>query len=687
MSESPASLQVDLPSGRRVKIKSDRVLLRFPLTSPADVMKEAHEVERELDPDFLWEVSPEGEFSFERLALEYFGDGLSIPQKIAIAQKLYTSPIYFYKKGRGVYKKAPVDALNAARAALERKAKEAEQIEQWKSALMKYQMPDAVGQQLSMLLYQPDKNALTYKAYSLACEALKINPVTLADRCGMIPSTHEFHFNRFLAAAFPRGTAFPEFDRETHALLTSCAESLPIADVQAFSIDDRTTTEFDDAFSVSRLEEDRFLLGIHIAAPALAIARDSSLDGIARKRLSTVYMPGRKITMLPDSVIEAFTLKENTTPPALSLYVTINAKGEVLEQKTALNRITMAGNYAFEQIDLSFALDRHDIGELNTMTDKLAVLWRFAQVQNKLRGKKENERTEFSFYVDWSHDPNGVVTIEPRLRGSPLDRLIAECAIFVNNQWGQWLHQHKAAGMYRTKTGARVRMSTKPAEHQGLGVAHYLWATSPLRRYTDMVNQRQLIAVLNNEPPPYPVGDTDLFSIIAEFEATYKQYAEFQNSMERYWCLRWLMQEKIETAEAIVLRRKEGEERTGVRLTNAPLILMLADLPKSLPTGSLIELSINAINPLFATISAHFKSVLKDAGEEPETIDDSSDDDDDHEGEGGIGIENGIESGNGGNQDGNQGGTDSAFQGSEVGDQESFDKKSSFLSDSVRTEF
>src|SRR6202011_5610039 len=116
---------------------------------------------------------------------------------------------------------------------------------------------------------------------------------------------------RFLFGAFPRGTDFPRID------VRPTVPDLPLAAVRAFSIDDAMTTEIDDAFSVRALPNGHLEIGIHIAAPALAIPRGSPLDAIARGRLSTVYMPGRKITMLPDDVIQRFTLAAGSEPAAL----------------------------------------------------------------------------------------------------------------------------------------------------------------------------------------------------------------------------------------------------------------------------------------------------------------------------------------------------------------------------------
>ena len=130
-----------------------------------------------------------------------------------------------------------------------------------------------------MLLYKPDKNALEWKALAAACEARKTNPVELLDACGAIPSTHDYHFDAFVAEAFPQGLAFPPWGN------AAALPELPMAPVRAFSIDDATTTEIDDAFSVRELANGNYEVGIHIACPALAIPRDSALDRIARARL------------------------------------------------------------------------------------------------------------------------------------------------------------------------------------------------------------------------------------------------------------------------------------------------------------------------------------------------------------------------------------------------------------------
>ena len=591
LADNDTSLQVEAASGKRLKVKAANVLLRFADPSPSALLADAQTLAADLDPNFLWEVSRDREFAFSELAGEYFGRAPKPAEAAALAICLHRSPMHFYRKGRGRYRAAPADALRAALAGTERKRREAEQVAAWAEELEAGRLPDALRAKLSMLLYKPDKLALETRALQAACDALQTSPLALLAACGAIPSTHEYHFQRFLFEAFPHGTAFPPL---TDTLDVSDLQRAP---VRAFSIDDATTTEIDDAFSVRALADGRFEIGIHIAAPALAIARGTRLDEIARGRLSTAYMPGRKITMLPVAAIERFTLAAATTPPALSLYVETAQDGTPLGFATRVERVPIAANLRLDAIGERFA-GPAEPGEPE-WTDELRTLWRAAQRLEAARGKPEVPRIDYSFYVDWEAAPDGRVAIVPRVRGSPLDKLVAELMICVNGTWAKLLADAGAPGLYRTQAAGKVKMSTTPEAHQGLGVAQYLWASSPLRRYSDLVNQRQLLAVVRGEKPPYAPGDAELFAAAADFEATYAQYAEFQSRMEHYWCLRWLIQERIAETAATVIRENL------VRFDALPLTLRVADLPALAPE-SRVRLVIGRIDLLALTLEARY---------------------------------------------------------------------------------
>ncbi len=604
LADNDTSLQVEAASGKRLKIKSGAVLLRFSAPAPVALLADAQRQAQELDPNFLWEVSGDDDFAFTDLAVEYHGRAPQPAEAAAVALALASAPMYFYKRGKGRYRKAPPDALRAALASVERKKQEAAQIGEWIGELAAHRLPEAMRPALPMLLHAPNKQSLEWKALAAACERERTSPLALLAACGAIPSTHEYHYDAFLAQAFPHGIAFAPF-----GALPPPPE-LPLGDAPVFSIDDATTVEIDDAFSVRALANGHFDVGIHIAAPALAIARGGALDAIARARLSTVYMPGRKITMLPDDVVAAFTLGQGRTPPALSLHAEVAADGTLIRHETRLERVRVAANLRLDAIGEAFvrALPSPDDPP---WTDELRTLWRFAQRLADARGKPDIARIDYSFYVDWDVDggdavrEKGRVAIVPRSRGSPLDKLVAELMIFVNATWGKALADADAPGLYRTQGNGKVKMSTRAGEHQGLGVTHYLWASSPLRRYSDLVNQRQLIALVAGAKPPHEEGDAELFAALADFEATYSQYAEFQDRMEHYWCLRWLLQEHVTETTATVIRENL------VRFDRLPLVLRLADLPACAPETA-VRVAIGRVDLLAATFECRFAGPMPD---------------------------------------------------------------------------
>ncbi len=590
LADNDTSLQVETASGKRMKIKAANVLLRFADPAPGALLAEAQALAEDIDPAFLWEASGGGEFAFVDLATEYFGRVPRPGEAASLAFCLHASPMYFYKKGKGRYKAAPPEALKAALAAAERKRREAEEVAVLAAELLAGRLPQAIRDHLPMLLYRPDKQAMATRAVAAACETAHTNALALLASCGAIPSTHDYHFNRFLSEAFPRGTAFPDYGTVPDA------PELPLARVEAFSIDDATTTEIDDAFSVRALANGNFEIGIHIAAPALAILRGSALDAIARDRLSTVYMPGRKITMLPDEAIARFTLAAGAPRPALSLYVETMPDGTPLRQATRLELVPIAANLRLDTVGEQFVAAASP-GD-PCWTDELRALWRLGEKLEAARGKPDVPRLDYTFLVDWDAAADGRIAIVPRARGSPLDKLIAELMIHVNSSWGKLLHEANAPGLYRTQQAGKVKMSTKPEPHQGLGVAHYLWASSPLRRYSDLVNQRQLIAAVAGDTLPYVEGDAELFAVLGAFEVTYAQYAEFQSRMEHYWCLRWLEQERLREATASVVRDNL------VRFDGLPLYVRVADLPAA--AAPRVRLAIGAVDLLAATVEVHY---------------------------------------------------------------------------------
>jgi exoribonuclease-2 len=583
LSDSGASLQVESQSGKRSKVKASSVLLRFERPALAEFLGASQQLADGIDADFLWQVCGPDEFGFEALARDYYGHEPSATESAAVAIRLHASPMYFYKKGRGRYRAAPEENLKAALASVERKKRQAEQIAQWVDELGRGVLPEALRSQVHALLFKPDRNAIEVKALEQACAETQLSPARLLAKCGALASPHDYHVDRFAAEYFPAGREYKG------AVELRDTSALPLAEVEAFSIDDEGTTEIDDAFSCVLLENGDYRIGVHIAAPALAFGSDSALEAQGAERLSTVYFPGDKITMLPDAVIEKCTLVAGRECAVVSMYLDVaGADFSVRGTHSVTERIRIASNLRIDSLQQRFNAESLQSGRVEGPSgDALSALWRLATQLKALRGEKaddQGDRVDYSFAIEGGH-----VAIVPRQRGSPIDLVVSELMIFVNATWGKLLADNAVAAIYRTQANFKTRMSLEAAPHAGLGVAQYAWSSSPLRRYVDLVNQRQLIALIHRQPPPFPRRSPRLLEIARRFELTYDAYNEFQRGMERYWVLRYFEQEGMTRFLASVIREDL------VRAETLPFITRVPGMPAH-PPGTRVWIGVSGVD-------------------------------------------------------------------------------------------
>ncbi len=646
LSDQGAALQVESASGKRSKVKSGHVLFDFREPDAATLMRDALALADTIDLAFLWECAPQAEFSFKDLATDYFGRAATPVESAALVTRLHSAPMYFYRKGRGHYRPAPADALKAALAGIERKQREAALQGEYVSELKASRLPDALRAQARELLFKPDRNRTEFKALVEASAALSTTPERLMLAVGGLASPEALHRDRFIFEFFPRGTGF------ANVPIAAIAE-LPLAEAEAFSIDDSQTTEIDDALSVRAIDppadaptdasvgSKAWRIGIHIAAPGLSIRRGDAIDAMARDRYSTVYAPGEKITMLPDSVVEAFTLAAGRACAAVSLYVDAieDANGDgagwrIVASSSRIERVMIADNLRHDLLDDQVTEGNLASGEGDyPRKDQIAVLWRFAQALNEKRQeariasglkRESHQRADYNFRVDGDAvSGSQTIAITERRRGAPLDTIVAELMILANSTWGRLLAERGVSGIYRAQNAAfgpagRVRMVTHPAPHAGLGVAQYAWSTSPLRRYVDLVNQWQIVACIRDDETnaPFARNDADLFAVVSGFDAAYAAYAEYQSKMERHWCLRWLQQEARTTVEA----RATGREDNAI-LIEIPLLIRvpgLAGLPTPIARGQRIEVEIVSCDEIDLTVQCRLTAII----EEVDALDD-----------------------------------------------------------------
>lgn len=640
LSEAETSAQVELDSGKRLKVKAANFLLKFEKPTPAQLMAGAQAVAAAIELDMAWEFAPEGDFAFADLARDYFSEQATLEQQAGTLMALYEAPHYFRRAGKGKFRKASADILAQALAAIEKKKQIALQIEAWVKELSEGACPQAIRDQLYKILFKPDKNAPEYKAVVEASRATHLGPLDLLIKAGAIDSPYQFHWKRFLLENFPKGTAFPKLDAP---LIT---DQLPLSGARAFSIDDSATTEIDDALSVQGLGTGTVVVGIHIAAPALAISPNSAVDHVGRARLSTVYMPGYKLTMLPDEVVQKYTLMEGQDCPAVSLYVTLDeATLEIKASETKLERVHIGANLRHDQLDavvttawLEDLRFEHNIDPqpLLNKREQLSFLYRLAKDlkarREVVRGKPENfNRPDYNFRLvgNDGREPDGVeqVQISVRQRGAPLDLIVSEAMILANSTWGSWMAELGVPGIYRSQAsmlpGVKVRMGTKALPHAGIGVKSYAWSSSPLRRYVDLVNQWQIIACARHGKTaalaaPFKPKDAELFSIISSFDAAYSAYNGYQNAIERFWTLKYLQQNAIQEVEATLFKDNLA------RADHLPLVLPVMGA-QGLPRGARVLVKLGDIDlvslDIHGTVIDHLDAQALD------TEDDLEDDD------------------------------------------------------------
>ena len=584
--KNDATYQVDTQHGKRTKVKANNVFAEFD-GDMAAFLENAQAQAADIDTDLLWEVCGEEEFSAEAIAEEYFGHAPTKTELAATLIALYAAPMYFYKKAKGVFKAAPEKTLKQALAAIERKKQQDAQIDTWVEALKRGEMPSEITADLKTILHAPDKQSLTYKAFTKAADALKTSAYELAKKTGGITSIPQYLQDGFEIKYFPKGTGFPDLPLPE-------MPDLPKADVTAFSIDDESTTEVDDALSLTDLGNGTKRVGIHIAAPSLAIKPGDKMKKNIMERLSTVYFPGGKITMLPENWIAAFSLDAGAYRPAVSIYFDVDSEFNVGELTCKIEAVNIAENLRIQTIEPHFNAETglDEAGEM-MFAHHQDLIWfhQFAVALQKARGKYEPDRApQYDYSIEL--DEEGKVSVVRRERGSPIDMLVSEMMILANSTWAQMLHDNDLPGLFRVQPAGKVRMSTKSEPHIGMGVQHYGWFTSPLRRAADYINQKQLLSLIDDSAEPlFQQSDAELFAALRDFDTAYAAYADFQRQMEAYWSLVYLQQQGTSELTATILKEDL------VRIEGLPLVTRATGIPFDALPKSQVLLKITELDP------------------------------------------------------------------------------------------
>ncbi len=355
--------------------------------------------------------------------------------------------------------------------------------------------------------------------------------------------------------------------------------SLPL-----MTIDGQSTLDFDDALSIEKMG-DRFRLGIHIVDVGHFVHKGDVIDQEALSRGSSIYMPDQKISMLPTELSEGLcSLKAGQLRPAISTMVNLSHSLEIIDYEILPSLVNIKHQLTYYDVNLA-ADQNQDVMILREISQKFR--------QRRLdSGAVQISVPEINV---WLAD-DGTLSVNKINRESPGRMLVAELMILANWLTAKYLAEHNMPAVFRTQPPPRERLyrgdegtlyqnwmqrrflsrfvlSHRADKHSGLGLDAYVTATSPIRKYFDLVTQRQVRAALGLEQP-YTSEEID--RLIQLLEVPMGNVSRIQSGRHRYWLLKYLEQRIGEKEEAIVLKKQRNHYQ--ILLSN---YMIECDLPIS----------------------------------------------------------------------------------------------------------
>ncbi|CAK0753273.1 exoribonuclease II [Gammaproteobacteria bacterium] len=582
LEERKGKLRLLTESGREVSVSSKQVVHVHALRLDIDQAREAltralqsratcrQALMATVDMSGLWEVLKDeaGDFAateLAELALNEAGDD----QVAAVLGALYRDRVYFRARGEGF---RPTDATTVAailtqRTREEEKAIRTRRVSEWLRAVWDGQLVSAPpeGPEIIEMLKDVALNGEEARTRERLMEILRaagLNeegaPFQLLVRLG----TWALDENLMLLRLDTRCEHPPEV-LSAASLLAQVSrwswQDLPREDLTErtiYTVDSATTRDVDDGLSLTAIHGG-FEVGIHITDVATVIPQDSILDSEARLRGTSIYLPDLLIPMLPTVISEGLcSLEEGVLRPAVSLLLTVDEAGTVCAQRFALTVVRVTQHVTYKEVDAALASDNSS--PWHTLLT-IARAWRAAR---RAQGALFLAFPEVTVMVG----EGGEARIEREDRETGAQVLVSEMMIQVNRLTAMVLKEAGIACLYRSQAAPRERLfdgvvphdlwlnyrqrmqlsraetGVEPAVHHGLGIDAYVTASSPLRRYADLVNQRQFIAFLRGKSPPYSVAD--LNALLTTIERPVSQASLLEQNRRRYWLLRVLEQRR-----------------------------------------------------------------------------------------------------------------------------------------------
>jgi exoribonuclease II len=578
--------------GREQSLSEERLLWRFgvKVATPAEwpqVAARLHEslaaLRQEIDVALLWEAARELDSSalngLHDLAALYFSADTDTEHLVALWLALAEDRLYFKRRGRDWELRTPeqIEELQTQR----RREREREEMRQNSTAWLAQaaraetlSMDDAPAPLIERLecWLRGDKDKDIDDWLSDPADSVKLKPRELVfailQKLGRIPADADRDI--IIAGLKPEfSDAVNEAAQAVQPWLHEVGQ--PVCEL-AFSIDDEDTREVDDALAVAR-DGDTWKITIAVSDPACVVHRGDTIDREAMRRGTTVYLPTQSVLMMPENVsCDIASLTAGHVRSALLIEVWLDDLGEIKDSCIRRAAIQVAQRLHYEEADQLLAEG------CDATAETLRTLSRLGQI---LKARRESEgalsfnRAEYKIWV--SHGDINVKLID---RDSPSRALVAEMMILANHLAARYAHRHQVPIIYRTQDPplepisrealrdplafSKLRklmrpsaLSLQPGQHSGLGLALYTQLSSPLRRFADLVMQRQLMAHINGEELPY--DQEELFKVLATAEHTAREARNLEMSAKRRWFMLYVQKHySAQIIPALVLDSVKG---------------------------------------------------------------------------------------------------------------------------------
>jgi exoribonuclease II len=628
MREHGDRLTVRDAAGHERAIPRELVLVRHPAPPHAEGIDASEqlaalETEKaalrgELDLNLLWEVVQEQgrTFTAEELAELFFGRRSSVGAAVML-EALIGDRIYFVRRHREFVPRTSdqVERLRTQESRIRMRSEEGRRTRELLHAVIAgefHASPEdrtALVAELGRYLKNPSTRSQEM-TLMLSHAAPDVDPAEAAfeilERLGAAPEIPRFAAIGALPASF------------SEAALAEAAAAVPPARPGldgsiAFTIDDEETLEIDDALSCELAPDGTLRARIHIALVTDFVRRGGAMDREAAARATTAYLPEATVRMLPDEIsCRRASLKAGEPRSALTTSARLDAEGELRESAIQPSSIVVGRRLNYAQADRIIAGEEEPGSELAAALRRLYEAALALRERRKRAGAIVVQRRESKVRV--RGDEIKIEVIDPSK--SPSRLLVTEFMVLSNFVAARYAAERRIPIIYRVQppstdlAAARARLSVYPEFHAGAGLEYYAQLSSPIRRYADLVLQRQLVESLTDGGKA-PYDADEMLALLANTENAEAEAKELERRARRYWILRYLERHTLGRELAATVTR----EGAGAELDDFAVRGSLHGAP-DIPTQTSIRVRIARVDPLRGWLSFDFAGIAPRAAAE-----------------------------------------------------------------------